>query len=390
MMICHNCDVSLVSKCEKDEIQKCPDKVSIIIPVYNGANYLKEAIDSALAQTYKNIEIIVVNDGSIDNTDEIVKSYGNQIKYLKKTNGGVASALNYGLKVMTGGYFSWLSHDDKYYPEKIEKQINCIKNCDDNTIVISNWTMIDSNNNIIKENYIDSRLEESSACFLAFDVKTFLNGCAMLIPGIIFVKFGYFDENLKSTQDYDMWFRLSSKIKFKIIDDQLLYSRIHPNQGSFTMTDVLYNTDLIHSQIIQSLSLEEIIRYFNKNISELEEVFNSFYYNNYKQTPAHILKILIQYYIQNNEFNNASSVINRYFTKDLPIEMKDVLDDNNKLLNLYNKKMSKNISNYSRAKNYYISRTKSTFREYGLIKTVLLIIKKIYRIFLHGKLARKK
>ena len=74
-------------------------KVSIIIPVYNGANYLRDAINSALNQTYKNIEIIVVNDGSNDNgrTDEIALSYGNKIKYIKKKNGGVASALNVGI-----------------------------------------------------------------------------------------------------------------------------------------------------------------------------------------------------------------------------------------------------------------------------------------------------
>ena len=89
-------------------------KVSIIIPVYNGANYVSEAIDSALAQTYKNIEIIVVNDGSSDDgaTEKIAKSYGDRIRYFAKENGGVSSALNFGIRQMTGEWFSWLSHDD--------------------------------------------------------------------------------------------------------------------------------------------------------------------------------------------------------------------------------------------------------------------------------------
>ena len=87
--------------------------VSIIIPVYNGANYLREAIDSALAQTYSNFEVIVVNDGSNDGgeTDRIATSYGEKIRYFRKENGGVASALNMGIKHMKGDYFSWLSHD---------------------------------------------------------------------------------------------------------------------------------------------------------------------------------------------------------------------------------------------------------------------------------------
>ena len=74
-------------------------KVSIIIPVYNGSNYLKEAIESALAQTYDNVEVLVVNDGSNDGgaTEQIALSYGERIRYFKKENGGVASALNVGI-----------------------------------------------------------------------------------------------------------------------------------------------------------------------------------------------------------------------------------------------------------------------------------------------------
>ncbi|MDD4547058.1 MAG: glycosyltransferase family A protein, partial [Oscillospiraceae bacterium] len=92
--------------------------VSIVIPVYNGSNYLAEAVDSALAQTYKNIEIVVVNDGSNDEgaTEKVAKSYGDKIRYFSKENGGVSSALNLGIENMKGDYFSWLSHDDLYKP----------------------------------------------------------------------------------------------------------------------------------------------------------------------------------------------------------------------------------------------------------------------------------
>ena len=99
-------------------------KVSIVIPVYNGANYLREAIDSALEQTYRNTEVIVVNDGSTDGgeTEDIAISYGDRIRYFTKENGGISTALNLGIQAMSGEYFSWLSHDDVYYPHKIEKQ----------------------------------------------------------------------------------------------------------------------------------------------------------------------------------------------------------------------------------------------------------------------------
>ena len=100
--------------------------VSIIIPAYNASNYLKEAIESALNQTYKNVEIIVVNDGSNDGgqTRAVAEEYKEKIAYYEKENGGSSSALNYGIKKMNGEWFSWLSHDDVYYPDKIQKQID--------------------------------------------------------------------------------------------------------------------------------------------------------------------------------------------------------------------------------------------------------------------------
>ena len=124
--------------------------VSIIIPVYNGSKYMCEAIESALSQTYDNIEILLINDGSADGgkTEEIALSYGNKIKYFYKENGGVSSALNFGIKNMKGEYFSWLSHDDSYEPKKIEKQILSLqdkKKC----VSICNTKTIDKNSNLI-------------------------------------------------------------------------------------------------------------------------------------------------------------------------------------------------------------------------------------------------
>ena len=81
-------------------------KVVVIMPVYNGSNYMREAIDSALNQTYKNVEVVVINDGSTDGgkTDAIAKSYGDKIKYFVKENGGVSSALNFGIKYIQDNY----------------------------------------------------------------------------------------------------------------------------------------------------------------------------------------------------------------------------------------------------------------------------------------------
>ena len=102
--------------------------VSVAIPVYNGANYIRDAIDSVLAQTYPNLEVLIVNDGSRDEglTEEIALSYGDRIRYFFKSNGGVASALNLALKEAKGDYFCWLSHDDIYLSEKVAREMEVL------------------------------------------------------------------------------------------------------------------------------------------------------------------------------------------------------------------------------------------------------------------------
>ena len=154
-------------------------KVSIVIPVYNGSNYMKEAIDSALAQTYKNIEIIVVNDGSKDEgkTREIALSYGDKIQYYEKENGGVSTALNLGIEKMTGDYFSWLSHDDVYYPNKIEDQINFLKDSDNKEVIVySNYIYIDVDSKLLSYYKIKKYLASDSFLIHLF-LMSDINGC---------------------------------------------------------------------------------------------------------------------------------------------------------------------------------------------------------------------
>ncbi|MGE5474758.1 MAG: glycosyltransferase [Ignavibacteriales bacterium] len=213
-------------------------KVSIIIPVYNGSDYIREAIDSALAQSYKDIEVIVVNDGSDDagKTEEICESYKDRILYFYKANGGVASALNFGIQQMTGDYFSWLSHDDVYYPEKIETQVNkliSIKTEDNDVILYSDYELIDEQSKYLGIRRIPNI--KSTAMCRALITGHPINGCTILIPKDCFKRVGMFNESLKTTQDYEMWFKLAKNFEFIHIPTILIKSRIHSKQGSKVM-----------------------------------------------------------------------------------------------------------------------------------------------------------
>lgn len=257
--------------------------VSIIIPVYNGSNFMKEAIDSALSQTYPNVEIIVVNDGSKDNSEEIALSYGNRIRYYKKENGGVSSALNLGIREMKGEFFSWLSHDDKYTPEKIEHQVNSLlKHDDDRLIAYCNTIQINKDSQVIRKSSSNKYLKLNeintwNESLIALIRSGCFSGCALLIPKIAFDEVGGFDESLRYSQDMLMWMRVLLK-KFSILycsGDHVL-SRVHSGQLTQKSNEIFHNDSIV----ISNLVTDDLIKNSNKsNLIYYFALYNAKYNN---------------------------------------------------------------------------------------------------------------
>lgn len=200
---------------------------------------MREAIDSALAQTYTNIEIIVINDGSTDGdkTDKVAKSYGDKIRYFKKENGGVATALNLGIEEMKGEYFSWLSHDDFYSNNKVEKEVEILQHQSANTIVVSDYSFVDAHSQIIRKVRLPQNIERTLPLVLAYN--GIVHGCTFLIPASCFHRHGTFNESLKTVQDYDMWFRLSLHCRVVVVREVLVFARMHSEQDSVKHREVL-------------------------------------------------------------------------------------------------------------------------------------------------------
>ncbi|EFL50812.1 glycosyl transferase family 2 [Solidesulfovibrio fructosivorans JJ]] len=212
-------------------------KVSIVIPVYNGSEYLHYAIDSALAQTYPNIEVIVVNDGSSDGgaTEAIALSYGARIRYLSKINGGVATALNAGIAAMTGEYFSWLSHDDTYPCDKIEKQVAFLDAREDREVVVyGDYTLMDAKGSLFHTVRLPHRPSAAMPYYLYIEQN--LHGCTLLVPKSAFSKVGTFPLHLRTTQDYDLWVRMAMLVPFVHLAEVLAHARQHVGQGSRTLS----------------------------------------------------------------------------------------------------------------------------------------------------------
>jgi len=185
-------------------INETSPKVSIVLPTYNGAKYIWQSIDSCLNQTYKNIELIIVDDGSTDETSEIIKSYKDKrIKYLRhEKNKGLPHALNTGFANATGEYLTWTSHDNYYAKEAIEKMISFLRDRNYSFVYCDFYRFKDenpSNLNIVKlpdvltlENHNDV-----GACFL------YSRGVYEVI--------GDYDPDATLAEDYDYWIRVSKK-----------------------------------------------------------------------------------------------------------------------------------------------------------------------------------
>jgi glycosyltransferase involved in cell wall biosynthesis len=236
-------------------------KVSIIIPVYNGSDYLRQAVDSALRQSYYNTEVIVVNDGSDDEdaSEKIALSYGNAIKYYFKENGGVSSALNLGISKMTGDYFSWLSHDDIYLPDKIEKQIDHLRELNFADVILYSGYQVIDENSIIKNKFIPI-LSDASIFFYDLFCGWPVHGCTVLIPKKCFSTGIYFNESNQTVQDYEMWFRLlKAGYPFILVPEALIKFRVHSRQGSSTTLDSHYQEREDVYKLMAKLFMNEIL-----------------------------------------------------------------------------------------------------------------------------------
>ncbi|WP_132325117.1 MULTISPECIES: glycosyltransferase [Methylomonas] len=239
-------------------------KVSIVIPVFNGSDFLSQAIESALAQTYCNFEVLVVNDGSDDSeeTEHIALSYGDSIRYYRKANGGVASALNLAIENMSGEYFSWLSHDDLYVSNKVERQIEVLSSMPPEylhrTIIYSDYSVFTNNPDKSIPMMMNGVAPEEFRYWLT--IKNVLHGCTLLIPKAAFQEIGKFNETLRTTQDYDLWFRMAKKYLFVHMPECLVKARCHPEQGSIKMSRVAKGEcNTLLSDFVADLTPDELL-----------------------------------------------------------------------------------------------------------------------------------
>jgi glycosyltransferase involved in cell wall biosynthesis len=286
--------------------------VSIVIPVYNGSNFLCEAIDSALNQTYKNIEILVINDGSTDEdrTKKLALNYGDKIRYFEKENFGVSSALNFGLSKMRGEYFSWLSHDDFYDSKNIETQINILRKYPDKISVCKTGILIDSVYSKFSENhniYIYNKPLDA--------LNQWIYGCSLLIPKNVLVSIGGLNEANKTTQDVELIWKLLYNFELYFINTTLVYRRVHKDQG-FQLEQEKNLEDLLNL-VVKILNEFGVLFFLNMRESSFFKKIKTYFdlawhfQKDKRDTQSKIPKIVLEYCLKDwpSSFNPSNIIL---------------------------------------------------------------------------------
>lgn len=207
-------------------------KVSVIIPAYNKAGLTVKTVESVLNQTYRKIETIVVDDGSTDNTKQLLSRFGDKIKYVYKKNEGVCSARNLGIKLSPGDYIALLDCDDTYLPKKIELCVDYLQNNPEFGFVYTAAYFIDETNNILREYPRRPRTGWIAKKLL---LKNFIPNSTPVIRRECFERAGLFDQSVFTPADWDMWIRLSENYKAGYINLPLTKYRI---SGSYILKNL--------------------------------------------------------------------------------------------------------------------------------------------------------
>ncbi len=200
-------------------------KVSVVIPLYNARDVIRQTVESVLAQTWKDVEIIVIDDGSTDGSGKVVQEFGNRVRLIQQENAGVAAARNRGIQASTGEAIALLDHDDLWHPTKLEKQVRLLEQRPEVGMVITDVAHIDREGRPMG---IVGRGYNPSETFARLFVRSYLpTPSAALIRKSVFESVGGFDEGFKSAglDDHELWTRIAVCCEIANIAEPLTYHR---------------------------------------------------------------------------------------------------------------------------------------------------------------------
>lgn len=241
--------------------------VSIIMPVHNGQKFITKSIESVLEQSYENWELIIVNDGSTDLTEEIVikfQNLTNKVKYFYKVNEGQVKATNFGILKSNGDYVAFLDSDDLWESDKLNKQVNFISKNKNIDFLYAKYNSIDEYGNLLSTNNSHGSLNHHEDLLK----RCFIGRLTVMVKKSILVELDLFDEFLHSTDDWDMWIRISKKFQLSFLDEVVASYRIHPQSMSKNSYNQLLNVSKVYAKHVFSNS--ELNKQFKNDVKWIE------------------------------------------------------------------------------------------------------------------------
>jgi len=207
--------------------------VSVVIPTYNRAGLLGRAVQSVLNQTFQDFEIIIVDDGSTDKTEEVVKSFKNELtRYIRhEKNRGANAARNTGIKAARGEYVAFQDSGDEWLPQKLEKQMKVFENASPDVGVVYTgfWRIIGDKKTYEPSSKVAKKEGDIHSILL---YENFIDTPTSVVRKACFRKVGMFDERLPRLQEWELWIRISKFYRFKFIDGPLVNTYLHPDSIS--------------------------------------------------------------------------------------------------------------------------------------------------------------
>lgn len=227
--------------------------VSVIIPAFNAENYIGEAISSVLNQDFKDYEIIVINDGSTDQTVRIVSDFSDyRINLINQPNSGISKARNRGIEESKGQYIAFLDADDTWFPNKLSLLVSFLNNNQEYAMVYSRGELIDSNGQLI--GFFPYKGFEGNILKKLLLNASLIHSSSILIQKNILDSYKGFDSNINHYEDWDLWLRIAARYKIGFLKDVLLKIRINKEGNTArTMNDEskLYDVLYIANRIFQ-------------------------------------------------------------------------------------------------------------------------------------------
>ncbi len=198
-------------------------KISVITPAYNAAEFLPQTIEGVLGQTYKNLEMIIVDDGSTDATEDIIKKY--PVKYIRiERSGGPATPRNVGIQHAKGKLIAFCDADDVWLPEKLKKQVWFMQK-ENLDLVGCDAKIIDESGNLIRPSYLGGWRLASGSVFGELYRNNFIIASSVLVKKKCLDAVGNMDRSLEGAEDYDLWLRIASRFRLGSLPEQLLLYR---------------------------------------------------------------------------------------------------------------------------------------------------------------------